>query len=232
MAWVFGSLRISDDKIPEFFLNDYNKESIYRGIEIMENITPHGSLITQKERESLNGHKALVLWFTGLSGSGKSSIAAEVERILVHEYGGHTAFLDGDTLRSGLNKGLGFSAEDRSENIRRAGEVAALMVASGLIVSAAFISPFAVDREAVRKRLPKECFWEVFVDCPLEVCQARDPKKLYQRANQGKITNFTGISSPYEVPLAPEVHLHSDQDDVQTCARQVISRLLEAGVIE
>jgi len=197
-----------------------------------KNITPFQSSVSAVDRAGLNGHSGMVLWFTGLSGSGKSSIAAETERILFREFGVHTAFLDGDSLRSGLNSDLGFSDSDRSENIRRAGEVAALMAGAGLITLVALISPFAADRDRARALLPRGQFWEIFVDCPFELCQARDPKGLYRQAQAGQIDQFTGLGSAYEAPASPEIHLRSDQHDIEACARQVIGRLKDAGMIK
>lgn len=196
-----------------------------------ENITPFSHNIPLEVRERINGHKALVLWFTGLSGSGKSSIAGALESILVERYQAHTCFLDGDSLRSGLNRDLGFSDADRTENIRRVGEVARLMFEAGLITLVAFISPFARDRERARALVPVGRFWEIYVDCPIEICQRRDPKQLYRRAEQGEIADFTGISSVYEPPLHPELVLHSDQYGIVECAEQVLARMLENGVL-
>jgi adenylyl-sulfate kinase len=196
-----------------------------------ENLTPFTHHIPLEVRECINGHKAVVLWFTGLSGSGKSSIAGMLESMLIERHAAHTCFLDGDSLRSGLNRDLGFSDADRSENIRRAGEVARLMFEAGLITLVAFISPFARDRDRARALVPAGRFWEIYVACPLEICRSRDPKQLYQRAQQGEITDFTGISSGYEPPLHPELVLHSDRMGVVECAEQVLARMLEKGVL-
>jgi adenylylsulfate kinase len=173
----------------------------------------------------------MVLWFTGLSGSGKSSIATALEKILVQQYGLQTYLIDGDEIRKGLNKDLGFSAVDRQENIRRIGEVAKLMYDAGLIVLVAAISPFREDRQKARSLFPHGRFWEIYVECPLDVCQKRDPKGLYSQAKQGQIDNFTGLSSPYEPPLSPEIVLDSDKNDVQSCTMQVVTALLEKGII-
>jgi adenylyl-sulfate kinase len=196
-----------------------------------ENLTPCSNHIPQEGRERINGHKGVVLWFNGLSGSGKSSIAGMLESILVERYQAHTCFLDGDSLRSSLNRDLGFSDAHRSENIRRMGEVARLMFEAGLITLVAFISPFARDRERARALVPAGRFWEIYVDCPLEICRTRDPKRLYLRAQHGEITDFTGISSVYEPPLHPELVLHSDRTGIVECAEQVLARMLEKGVL-
>jgi adenylyl-sulfate kinase len=166
--------------------------------------------ITAPLREARNGHRGLVIWLTGLSGAGKTTIAIELERELFHQ-GRQTYLLDGDILREGLCRDLGFSAEARRENIRRAGEIAALFADAGIIVVAAFISPFRADRERVRALLPPGAFVEVFVNAPLEVCERRDTKGLYAKARAHQIKEFTGISAPYEAPKNPEIELHTDQ---------------------
>jgi adenylylsulfate kinase len=168
------------------------------------NVVWSQSLVTRAEREALLRHRAVTVWFTGLSGSGKSTLANRVEQALVRRR--VLAYvLDGDNIRHGLAGNLGFSAEDRSENIRRIGEVAKLMNDAGVIVLTAFISPYRADRARVRETLPDGGFLEVFVDCPLEVCEQRDVKGLYQKARAGAIAEFTGISAPYEPPIAPEM---------------------------
>lgn len=197
-----------------------------------ENIIPHHHQIKQSDRSVIKSHQPLLIWLTGLSGSGKSTIASELEAILNKDYGVHTYLLDGDNIRTGLNSDLGFSSEDREENIRRIGEVARLMVDAGLIVITAFISPFQRDRDLVRKLLPEGQFWEVYVDCPIEICEQRDPKGLYQKARNGEIPEFTGISSPYEVPRNPEVVLESDKFSTNECADKVIQRLLSDQKIQ
>ena len=159
------------------------------------NITWHNTNVSKSDREKLNGHKGACIWFTGLSGSGKSTIANELE-IRLNQLGIHTYLLDGDNIRHGLNKNLDFSDEGRKENVRRIGEVAKLFVDAGIIVLTAFISPFREDRENVRKLLNKDEFIEVFVDADLETCESRDPKGLYKKARAGEIKDFTGISSP------------------------------------
>jgi adenylylsulfate kinase (EC 2.7.1.25) len=194
------------------------------------NITWHNSSVTAQARAKQKQQTPVVLWFTGLSGSGKSTIANAVEHQLLTA-GAHSYLLDGDNMRHGLNQDLGFSAADREENIRRIGEVANLFVDAGVIVLTAFISPFRADREKVRARIGEAAFIEVFVDTPLAVCEARDPKGLYKKARAGDIPDFTGIDSAYEPPDAPEIHLHTDQDDIETCAQQVVSYLNTHGFI-
>jgi len=169
-----------------------------------ENIIPHQHHINKFDRNQLKNHKGVVIWFTGLSGSGKSTLASEMESKLF-EKGIHTYILDGDNIRTGLNKGLTFSEEDRQENIRRIGEVAKLMVDAGLVVLTAFISPFISDRQMVRNLVADDEFIEVFVDCPLEICEQRDVKGLYKKARAGAIKHFTGIDSPFEKPEKPEI---------------------------
>jgi len=188
------------------------------------NITWHNNSVPPQARAELKQQTPAVLWFTGFSGSGKSTIANAVDHQLLMA-GAHSYLLDGDNVRHGLNHDLGFSASDREENIRRIGEVANLFVDAGIIVLTAFISPFRADREKVRARMGHAAFIEVFVDTPLSVCEARDPKGLYKRARAGEIPDFTGIDSAYEPPLAPEIHLRTDQDDIQTCAQQVMNYL-------
>ena len=173
-----------------------------------ENIKWHSTKISKTDRSKLNGHKAACIWFTGLSGSGKSTLAVELEAEL-YKMGIKTYLLDGDNIRHGLNKDLSFSSEDREENIRRIGEVAALFVDAGLIVLTAFISPFRKDRDTVRKLLPKGKFIEIHVDADLETCEARDPKGLYKKARAGEIKDFTGINSPYEAPTNPELVINN-----------------------
>ena len=178
--------------------------------------------ITAAQREQRNGHRGLVIWLTGLSGAGKTTIATELERQLFRQRH-HTYLLDGDILRRGLCRDLNFSAQSRSENIRRAGEVAALFADAGCIVIAAFISPFRADRERVRRMLPLRRFIEVFVNAPLEVCEQRDPKGLYAKARANQIKDFTGISAPYEVPEHPELELRTDQ----LVATEAVAKILD-----
>lgn len=194
------------------------------------NIVWHKGYINQKDREKLLEQKGVTIWFTGLPSSGKSTLAREVERKL-HERGHLTYVLDGDNVRHGLNKNLGFSPEDREENIRRIGEVAHLFTDAGLITLTAFISPYKADRDKARA-LAKECeFVEVFVDCPLDLCEARDPKGLFKKARAGIIKEFTGISAPYEPPENPEVRVNTATQSISESAGMVISYLEKKGII-
>lgn len=183
-------------------------------------IIPHNYKLGQADKESRQGHKAACLWFTGLSGSGKSTIANAVEQALFTE-GFHTYILDGDNIRNGINKDLDFSETGRNENIRRIGEVARLFCDAGIIVLAAFVSPFKKDRE-VLKSLMGDQFYEIFVDAPVEVCEQRDVKGLYKKARAGEISNFTGISSPFEAPENPDIHIHTDNEDIQQSTDKVV----------
>ena len=189
----------------------------------------HAHSVTKEMRSKVKGHQGCVIWFTGLSGSGKSTVANELDTML-NDMSLHTVLLDGDNVRQGLNKDLGFSTEDRVENIRRIAEVSKLMADSGQIVLTAFISPFRQDRDFARKIIGDN-FIEVFVDADLETCEARDPKGLYKKARLGQIPNFTGIDSPYEAPLNAEVVVNTDKDDPLTCARVVYAGLLSNGIL-
>ncbi len=182
--------------------------------------------ISKGDRSKRLNQSPKLIWFTGLSGSGKSTLANAVEAKLF-ENGNHTYLLDGDNVRTGLNRELGFSDEDRVENIRRIAEVSKLMMDAGLIVISAFISPFRKERSMIAELVGEENFLEVFVDCPIEVCEERDVKGLYQKARAGIIKNFTGIDSPYEAPLHPKVHIHSDQEELQYSVNRVIELILE-----
>ena len=195
-----------------------------------ENIVWHTHHVTKEERSNLKQQKPCILWFTGLSGSGKSTIANAVESKLI-ELKKHTYLLDGDNVRMGLNKGLTFSDTDRVENIRRIGEVSKLFVDSGTIVLTAFISPFIKDREIVKDLVGGDEFIEVYIDTPLEVCESRDPKGLYLKARKGEIPNFTGISSPYEAPLKAEVHVQTDTMEIEECANKIVKYLEDKGYI-
>jgi adenylylsulfate kinase len=186
----------------------------------------HDFQVTKKDRQALHGHKSMILWFTGLSGSGKSTIANALEARL-HKEGYSTFLLDGDNTRFGLNRDLGFSEKDRKENIRRIGEVCRLMAHAGLIVLASFISPYKADRSLVRSLAEEGEFIEVYVDCPLEVCEARDPKGLYQKAKKGAIQSFTGITAPYEPPDAPEIIIRSDLEGVNESVQKILCYLKE-----
>ncbi|UQB43278.1 adenylyl-sulfate kinase [Thiomicrospira microaerophila] len=189
-----------------------------------ENIVWHNHQISQAERANMKGQKPCILWFTGLSGSGKSTVANAVENLLFQQ-GKHTYLLDGDNVRHGLNKGLSFSDADRIENIRRVGEVAKLFSDAGLIVITAFISPFKADRDMVRALVKPDEFIEVFIDTPLSVCEQRDPKGLYKKARAGEIKDFTGIDSPYEAPEKPEICIVNDDILIEQAAQQVIDYL-------
>ena len=195
-----------------------------------ENLTWHMGEVDKEARSAAHGHRGAVLWFTGLSGSGKSTIGHRVERMLV-ERGAFAYVLDGDNIRHGLNSDLGFSPEDRVENIRRIGEVARLFADSGALVVSAFISPYRKDRHRVRSLLGPGEFVEVFVDTPLEICEARDPKGLYKKARAGEISNFTGLDAPYEAPESPEVHLETADLSVDEAAAQVIRYLEEQQIL-
>ena len=194
------------------------------------NIVWHDHHVSKEERSNNKNQNPCILWFTGLSGSGKSTVANAVESRLV-ELNKHTYLLDGDNIRMGLNKGLGFSDEDRVENIRRIGEVSKLFVDAGTIVLTAFISPFQKERDAVRSLVEDSEFIEVFIDTPLEVCEARDPKGLYKKARNGEIPNFTGISSPYEAPTKAEIHIHNDNISIEEVTTQIIDYLEEKGYL-
>ncbi len=187
--------------------------------------------VTQAGRSGLLGHQPLVLWFTGLSGSGKSTLAAALEERLHHEFRALTYLLDGDVVRTGLNKDLDFSPAGRTENIRRIGEVARLFYDAGLITLTTFISPFRADRAAVRALLPRGGFVEAYVHCPLEVCEARDVKGLYRKARAGLIPAFTGIDSPYEAPENPELTLDTASRPLAACVDDLIRYLLDNNVI-
>lgn len=188
------------------------------------NITWHDSEVTKEERQNRNGHKSAVIWFTGLSGSGKSTVSVALEKALFNE-GKQTYRLDGDNVRNGLNKNLGFSPEDRTENIRRIGEVAKLMVDAGSITVTAFISPYKQDRDNVRAILEDDEFIEVYTKCSVEECENRDPKGLYKKARSGEIPEFTGISAPYEAPDHPEIILDTEHESINQSVDRVIQYL-------
>ena len=193
------------------------------------NLTWHAGKIAADVRAAHLKQRGAVVWMTGLSGSGKSTIAVDLEHTLVAS--GRVAYmLDGDNVRHGLNADLGFSDADRAENVRRVGYVAELLADAGLIVCAAFISPFRKDRDAIRARLSAGSFFEVHVSTPLAVCEARDPKGLYRRARAGEIPHFTGISSPYEAPLSPEITIDADELSVEAGVGRIIAALESAGV--
>ena len=195
-----------------------------------QNITWHDATITTEARNSKNGHQGAVVWYTGLSGSGKSTLANEVARHLF-EMGCQTYVLDGDNVRHGLNKDLGFSPADREENIRRIGEVAALFAEAGVIAMTAFISPYRKDRDNARALRDQGQFVEVYCRCSLEACEERDPKGLYKKARAGVIKEFTGISAPYEEPLNAELIVDTDKHDLNESAQMVLAWLNEQGII-
>jgi adenylylsulfate kinase len=195
------------------------------------NVVWHPASIDREQRETLHKHKSVVLWFTGLSASGKSTLAHAVEKELFRR-GCHSFVLDGDNVRHGLCSDLNFSIADRHENIRRVANVAKLFIEAGVIVLTAFISPLREDREIARNMMPHGDFLEIFCDAPVEVCEKRDPKGLYQKARDGKIPEFTGISSPYEAPRKPELHLKTAERSVEESVQAVIDLLLEHGIIK
>ena len=193
-------------------------------------IIPHDHEITKEDRRNLNGHGSVILWFTGLPSSGKSTLANEVEKKLIAG-GTKTYILDGDNVRMGLCKDLGFSEQDRAENIRRIGEVSKLFVQAGVVVLSAFVSPYRRDRDAVRALVEPGEFIEVFVDAPLEVCEQRDVKGLYKKAREGVIKGFTGIDDPYEAPLNPEITIKTAETSLEDGANLLVAYLREKNVI-
>ncbi len=195
-----------------------------------KNLVYHPHKISKKDRQKIKNHKSCIIWLTGLSGSGKSTIANVLEEEL-NKRGVHTYLLDGDNIRHGLNKDLGFSKEDRKENIRRIAEVCKLFVDAGLIVITAFISPFKEERNFARSLVEKNEFIEVFVDTPLEICEQRDPKGLYKKARKGEIPEFTGISSPYEPPENPEIHIKTNELSIKESVDKIISFLQRKKII-
>ena len=197
----------------------------------MTDIIYHNATITRQRREKLNNHKSVVIWFTGLSGSGKSTLAHSVEEEL-HKLGCRTFVLDGDNVRHGLSSNLTFSDDDRKENIRRIGEAAKLMMEAGVIAITAFISPFREDRDNVRRLLPQEDFIEIFCNASLEVCESRDVKGLYKRARAGEIKNYTGIDSPYEAPINPELVIDTDGETLEESAIKVIEFLKSKNIVK
>jgi adenylylsulfate kinase len=195
-----------------------------------KNILWHEALVSRADRQSQNGHNSVILWFTGLSGAGKSTLAHAVERRL-HELGCRTFVFDGDNVRHGLCADLGFSADDRRENIRRIGEMAKLFVEAGVIALTAFISPYRADRDRVRALAAPGDFIEIYCECPLDVCEQRDVKGLYAKARQGVIRDFTGISSPYEQPETPELAVNTATLSLDACVEQVLALLRQRGII-
>jgi adenylylsulfate kinase len=194
------------------------------------NIVWHQGAVTRDDRQKVNGHRGCIVWLTGLSGSGKSTIAVDLEKRL-WERGVRAYILDGDNIRHGLNKNLGFSPADRTENIRRIGEVAKLFTDAGLVTLTAFISPYRADRDQVRALVPAGDFVEVQVICPVEVCEQRDVKGLYKKARAGEIKEFTGISAPYEAPLEPELAIDTSAQSVDASARQILQYLERKGIV-
>jgi adenylylsulfate kinase len=193
-------------------------------------IIPHKGIVKKEDRKILNTHKSAILWFTGFSCAGKSTLAYKLEEKL-YEKGLRAYVLDGDNVRTGLNKDLGFSAEDRKENIRRIGEVAKLFVDAGLIIMAAFISPYERDRESVRSIVEDDEFVEIYVKCSLDVCEQRDVKGFYKKAREGIIKNFTGIDDPYEEPEHPEIIVETDKMTVEKSVEKIMNYLEEKGYI-
>ncbi|HHB92747.1 MAG TPA: adenylyl-sulfate kinase [Thioploca sp.] len=191
----------------------------------------HHATVTRQRRADLNHHKSTLLWFTGLSGAGKSTLAHALEESL-YQMGYHTFVLDGDNVRHGLCGDLGFSNTDRVENIRRVGETAKLFIEAGVIVLTAFISPFRVDRDKARKLVGNNDFIEIYCDCPLEVCEERDVKGLYNLARKGEIKEFTGISSPYEEPQNPELVIDTSNGNLEQCIKQILEFLIQRGIYE
>ena len=194
------------------------------------NIIYHAASVTRERRNQLNNHKSVVIWFTGLSGSGKSTLAHSVEEILFSK-GCRTYVLDGDNVRHGLTSNLGFSNEDRKENIRRIGEITKLMMEAGLIIITAFISPFREDRIAVRNLISDGDFIEIYCKASLETCEARDLKGLYKRARLGEIKNYTGINSPYEIPDNPELIIDIDKESLEESVSKIVSFLQTKSIV-
>lgn len=182
---------------------------------------PHNFQISVDERRKSNGHNSLLLWFTGLSGSGKSTIANELEKELFKK-GIKTYSLDGDNIRSGINKDLTFDSKDRTENIRRVSEIAKLMIDAGLVVLAAFVSPYKKDREAIKYMVKDTNFVEIFISTPLEECERRDTKGLYKKARSGAIKNMTGISAPYEAPVSPDIEINTKVESVESAVKTIM----------
>lgn len=195
------------------------------------NVVWHHATVTRERREKLNAHRSVMLWFTGLSGAGKSTLAHSVEERL-HQLGCRTYVLDGDNIRHGVCSDLSFSLPDRAENLRRIGEIGKLFIEAGVITLAAFISPLRSDRERVRSLYPHGDFFEIYCRTPIEVCEERDTKGLYARARRGEIPEFTGISSPYEEPLTPELVVNTGTDSLEQCVNDVLCLLKERGIIE
>jgi bifunctional enzyme CysN/CysC len=234
-AIAFDAYADNRDTGAFILIDRYSNETVAAGmidfaLRRASNIHRQQQTVSKAERSNLMHHRPAVLWFTGLSGSGKSTIANLVEAAL-HARGVHTVLLDGDNVRHGLNRDLGFTEPDRVENIRRIGEVAKLMTNAGLVVLCSFISPFKAERRMVREQLDTDEFIEIFVDAPLEQCIARDPKGLYRRALAGEIKNFTGVDQPYETPENPELHLLAGSKEADRLASEVIEDLIRRKVL-
>lgn len=197
---------------------------------VATNIVWHHATVTRARREAQNGHRGAIIWFTGLSGSGKSTLAHAVEESL-HQHGCQTFVLDGDNVRHGLCGDLGFSAQDRQENIRRIGEMAKLFMETGVIVLTAFISPCRADRERVRGMVASGDFIEIYCNTPIEICETRDIKGLYKKARAGEIAEFTGVSAPYEAPESPELIVNTGTAELDACVQQVVSELIQREII-
>jgi adenylylsulfate kinase len=208
-------------------MNDFNKN---KETVKSNNVVWHRTFVDRADRNHLNNHKSGLIWFTGLSASGKSTIAHHVEKEL-YDRSIRTYVLDGDNVRHGINSNLGFSREDRRENLRRIAEFSKLFVDAGLIVLAAFISPYEKDREYIRGRFEEGDFIEIYVKCPLEKCEERDPKGLYKKARAGIIKNYTGVSTPYEEPLSPELIIDTEKFDLAKSVREVLNFLNKKGFI-
>ena len=193
------------------------------------NIIWHQATVNRVRHEAQNGHLGAIIWFTGLSGSGKSTLAYAVEKIL-HQHGSQTIVLDGDNIRHGLCGDLGFSVKDRQENIRRIGEVAKLLMEAGLIVLTAFISPYRIDREKVREKAKNGDFIEIYCDASIEICKKRDTKGLYKKAFSGEILEFTGVSSPYQVPEKPDLTLNTGTVSLDKCIQLIIEEIRKRGI--
>ena len=189
----------------------------------------HHATVTRARREVQNGHRGAILWFTGLSGSGKSTLAHAVEEAL-YQRGCRTFVLDGDNVRHGLCGDLGFSTKDRTENIRRIGEVTKLFMEAGVVVLTAFISPYRADRKRVRDMVEHSDFIEIYCDAPIEICESRDIKGFYRKARAGEIAEFTGISAPYEAPATPDLTINTGSDNLDACVEQVIKKIVSRGI--
>lgn len=198
---------------------------------VSTNVVWHHATISRAQREAQNGHRGAILWFTGLSGSGKSTLAHAVEETL-HFRGCRTFVLDGDNVRHGLCGDLGFSVKDRQENIRRIGEMAKIFMEAGVIVLTAFISPYRADRERVRGLIEHDSFIEIYCDTPIEICESRDVKGLYKKARAGQLKEFTGVTSPYEVPENCELTVSTGTTDLDVCVQQVIDKMIRSGIIQ